>query len=506
VRATGFGVLLLVLGASILPAQDMLTFERGVTEFTLPNGMRFILVERHDTATIAFHTYIKVGTADDPSGQTGLANLVSRVMIKGTETLGTRNWEQENRAIQAAEQSYQLLQEERNKGAKADPGKIGILDTQWRMVLSAAQQFVDPGAYSRVILENGGTNLTVKALPDSTQYGYTLPSNKQELWFLLESQRLMHPVFRELYHERDQVMEDHRTNVDGKPLPRVEAALLATAFEAHPYRNPVDGWPSDVSNLGKAEVEAFFAKYYVPENIVIAIVGDVYPSGASLLAEKYFSPIPARTAPPRIHTVEPPQQGMKTAVVGASPQGLMAIGYKRPNGHGGDDAVLDVIHILLSGRAGALQSELVEKGIAQVATTNASFPGEREPNLFLFLISPGAGHTLDETQRALNTVIGLLQTSLVKPEAMERAKAQIRMNAMRRIESNEDLAGILSTYIGETGDWRNLFRDLDASSKVTAEIVQRVAARYFTTTNRTVAYLATEGRSDALPGRTGGQQ
>ncbi|MGD0871191.1 MAG: pitrilysin family protein [Bryobacteraceae bacterium] len=504
-RVTGLGVLL-CLGAAWLPAQNLSEFEKQVTEFTLPNGLHFILVERHDAAVIAFHTYVKAGPVDDPAGQTGLANLVARMMVKGTETLGTRGWEGEKRALEAAEQAYGRLQAERNKGLMADAGKAGVLDTQWRMALQAAQSWADPNAYTRAIQDNGGTDLSLKALPDATEYSYTLPSNKAELWFLLESQRLVHPVFREFYKERGLVLEGHRANVEGKALPRVEAALLATAFEAHPYRNPPDGWPSDVANLGVAEAQAFFAKYYVPANMVIAIVGDMYPSGARLLADKYFGEIPARPAPPRLHTEEPPQFGTKSAVVGALPQGLMAIGYKRPGERSRDDAVLDVIQRLLSGRTGILQGELVEKGIAQFATAQATFPAGRDPNLFLFLLSPAPGHTLDDVQNVLNGVLGQLQNRQVNGELLARAKAQIRVGALQRLANNADLAALLPAYYAGYGDWRSLFRDLDDSSKVTAEAVERVAIKYFTPENRTVVYLATESRGEALPGRTGGQQ
>ena len=501
-RLTGLGVLL-CLGAAWLPAQNLSEFEKKVTEFTLPNGLHFILVERHDAAVIAFHTYVKAGSVDDAAGQTGLANLVSRVMMKGTETLGTRGWEGEKRALDLAEQAYGRLQAERNKGLMADAGKAGVLDTQWRMALEAAQTWVDPNAYSRVFQDNGGVDPNVKALPDATEYSYTLPSNKAELWFLLESQRLMHPVFREFYRERDLVLEEHRANVEGKALPRVEAALMATAFEAHPYRTPPDGWPSDVANLGVAEAQAFFAKYYVPENMVIAIAGDMYPSGARLLADKYFGPMPARPAPPRLHTEEPPQLGTKSALVGESPQGLMAMGYKRPGERSRDDAVLDVIQTLLSGRTGILQAELVEKGIAQIAVARATFPAGRDPNLFLFLLAPAPGHTLDDVQKALNGVLGQLQNRQVNAETLARAKAQIRVGALRRLESNADLAALLPVYYAGFGDWRSLFRELDDSSKVTAEAVARAAIKYFTPVNCTVAY---QSRGEALPGRTGGQQ
>jgi predicted Zn-dependent peptidase len=184
----------------------------------------------------------------------------------------------------------------------------------------------------------------------------------------------------------------------------------------------------------------------------------------------------------------------------------MAIGYKRPDERSGDDAVLDVVEALLSGRTGFLQIELVEKGIAQVATAQATFPAGREPNLFLFLLAPAPGHTLDDVQKVFNGVLGQLQTRLVTAETLARAKAQIRVGALRRLENNQDLAALLPAYYAGYGDWRSLFRELDDSSKVTVEAVQQVALKYFTLVHRTVVYLAAENRGEALPGRTGGQQ
>jgi len=476
-----------------------------VTEFTLGNGMHFILMERHDAPVISFHTYIGAGAVDDPGGQTGLANLVSRAMLHGTESLGTRDWESERRAMAASEEAYGRLQAERNKGGTADAAKVGVLETQWRMTLEAADAWSDADAYTRVIEQNGGSNVTAKTTPDATDYGYTLPSNKAELWYLLESQRLTHPVFREFYKERDLALEEHKRNVEGKAAPRVEAAMLATAFQVYPYRNPPDGWPGDVANLGLADAQAFFAKYYVPENIVIAMVGDVYPSGATLLAQKYFGTIPARSAPAKRYTEEPPQAGPKTAVVGASPQGLMAIGYKRPDNRNRDDLVFDVIQTVLSGRDGILQTELVGKGIAQVASAVATFPAGRAPNLFLFLASPAAGHTLDEVQKGLNAILAQMQTRQLSAESLQRAKSHIRMNALRRLANNAEMAALLPTYYAEYGDWRQLFRELDDAGKVTAEAVENAALKYFGTASRTTVYLVQDIRTEAT-GIPGGQQ
>src|SRR5262249_2952127 len=157
-----------------------------------------------------------------------------------------------------------------------------------------------------------------------------LPANRIELWFLMESQRLQHPVFREFYRER-QVVIDEDQAPQANPQRKLLVNFGATAFAAQPYRNPTRGWPADVASLRAPAPKRFFEKYYTPSNMVVAIAGDVQPAEVRRLAEKYFGAIPARPAPLLVHTVDPPQPGPKTVVVEANGPALLAIGYKRPD-------------------------------------------------------------------------------------------------------------------------------------------------------------------------------
>src|SRR5262249_34399517 len=180
------------------------------------------------------------------------------------------------------------------------------------------------------------------------------PSNRIELWFLMESQRLQHPVFREFYRERQVVIDE-----DQAPQTNIQRKLLvnfgATAFAAQPYRNPTRGWPADVASLRAPSAKRFFDKYYTPSNTGVAIAGDVQPGEVRRLAEKYFAGMPARPAPPPAHTVDPPQGGPKTVMLEANGPGPLIIGYKRPDQYDRDDTVYDVLQFLLStGRSGLL--------------------------------------------------------------------------------------------------------------------------------------------------------
>ncbi len=475
-----------------LPAQDLKQFEKNVTEFTLPNGLHFIVVERHVAPVVAFHTYVNAGSVNDPSGQTGIAHMFEHMAFKGTETIGTRNWPAEKTALDEVDSIYDKLEAERNKGSKSDPRAAGLIETQLRMAIERAGAFVEPNAYARIIEENGGAGLNASTGVDATEYFYSLPSNRIELWFLMESQRFLHPVFREFYKERDVVMEEHRMRVESDIQGKLIQVFGSTAFEAHPYRNPPGGWPSDISDLRREDALRFFEKYYVPANITVAIVGDVNPAEAKRMAERYFGPLPARPLPPLIRTEEPPQDGPKTAVVETQAQPLLIEGFKRPSQYDKDDPVFDLVSMILSsGRTSRLYKEMVQdKQIAAAAQAEPMYPGGRYANLFVFFAAPAQGHTVEENQKALDDIIERFKNQKVDAAELERVKAQARVELLSKMDDNTQLASLLTIFYASFGDWRKLFTTLDDYKKVTPEDVQRVARQYFSNRSRTVVYTS----------------
>jgi predicted Zn-dependent peptidase len=410
--------------------------------------------------------------------------------FKGTETIGTTNWAEEKRALQAIEEAYEELDAERSKGPKASPVKLESIDGSLKLLTGRAEAYVDPNKYTAVIEENGGAGVNAATHLGYTEYYYSLPSNRIELWFLLESQRFLHPVFREFYKERDVVMEEHRSNVESNVQGLLTQTFNATAFEASPYRNPAGGWPSDIANLRVADARTFFEKYYAAANINIAIVGDVSPADAKRMAERYFGPLPTRPLPPPIHTQEPPQPGPRTATVDSQSQPLALIGYKRPSQYDKDDAVFDVMALILaSGRTSLLYKDLVqEKRLALAAQAIPTFPDGRFTNLFVFFLAPAQGHTIEENQRELDTLLSRFQAKPVDAETLARVQAKVRASVISQLDSNAGLASLLTKYYASYGDWRKLFGSIDLIDKVTADDVQRVAVKYLDRKGRTVAY------------------
>ena len=481
-----------LLAALCAPAQDLKQFEKSVTEFTLANGLHFIVVERHGSPVVSFHTYVNAGWVDDPSGATGIAHMFERLAFKGTETIGTRNWQEEKPALDQIEAVYTRLEAERDKGPKADRRNIEQIENQLRVAIDVSKGFVAPDEFARIVAENGGVGLNAKTNTDSTEYSLSLPSNHIELWFLLESQRLLHPVFREFYKERDALAEENRAGVELNPRGNLLQEFRAAAFAAHPYRNPPGGWPSDVANLRAPDARRFFERYYVPGNMTIAIVGDVDPAAAKAMAERYFGPLTAHPPPPRLHTGEPPQAGPKAVVVESAAKPLLVLGYKRPDEFDKDDPVFDVAAMLLSiGRASLMYRDLVrDKRLANAIEVLPTYPGGRYPGLFVFYAEPAPGRTAEENEKELDGILDRFKSQKVDAKSLARLKTQARMSVIRRLDDNTQLAGLMAASYGVYGDWRRLFSLLDDYANVTAEDLQRVARKYFTLQNRTLAYSA----------------
>jgi predicted Zn-dependent peptidase len=473
-----------------LAAQDIKQFEKKVSEFTLPNGLHFTIAERRDAPVVSFHTYVNAGAVNDPAGATGLAHMFEHMAFKGTETIGTSNWPLEKKALEDVERAYDELEAERAKGRSANKVTLETLDKALSIAINRAGDYVTPNEYTRIVEENGAVGLNAGTDVASTEYYYSLPSNRIELWFLLESQRFLHPVFREFYKERDVVMEEYRMRVESNPQGLLLEGFRSAAFEAHPYRNPPGGWPSDIRNLRVSDARAFYEKYYTPSNMNVAIVGDVDAVGARRLAEKYFGPIAARPAPPPVHTEEPAQRGPRTVTIETQSQPLAAIGYRRPDHYDKDDAVFDVLSLILgSGRTSLLYKDMVqEKRLSLVAQCIPTFPDGRYPNMFVFVLAPAQGRTIEDNTKELDAVLAKLASQRVDEATMQRVKIKVRATVMSQLDSNAGLAGLLARHYANYGSWRKLFTSIDEIEKVTAADVQSVAAAYFTPKTRTVAY------------------
>jgi predicted Zn-dependent peptidase len=497
-RSIVIGVMLLLfVMTTVAPksaqAQDLLKFEKRMTEFTLDNGMKFLVLERHEAPVVSFHTYADVGAVDEVKGITGMAHLFEHMAFKGTRTVGTTDFESEAKASVMADQAFEAMKIERRKGDRADKVKLEELQKQFEQAQEEAQKYLVHDEFEEAFVREGGAGFNAYTSQDATQYIVSLPSNKIELWMSMESDRFGNPVLREFYKEKDVVMEERRLSTESQPVGRLLEEFLAIAYKAHPYGEPIVGHMSDLETLTRSEAEMFFKKYYLPSNLTVAIVGDVNPQQIKELAEKYFSRIPSNPKPDPVETVEPLQLGQRRVIVQDPAQPFVLIGYHKPNINHSDNAVFDAItEIAGTGRTSRLYKSLVkEKKVAVAASGFPGMPGNKYPALFLFYAVPARDHTNQECEEAIYAEIDKLKNEPVLPEELTKAKTRSRASLIRQLDSNSGLASQLTFYNVVTGDWRNLFKQLDDIDKVTAEDIQRVAEKYFTTKNQTVGIIDT---------------
>ncbi len=474
-------------------AQDMASFEKRTTVKVLPNGLTLIVCERPEAPVFSYYTMVNAGSADDPQGQSGLAHMFEHMAFKGTDQIGTTNYPAERLALAKVESTYAAYDDEFRKPVGQDAARLAALKKAFDEAQTAAEQYVVPNAFAQLAEQNGAEGLNASTAEDSTQFFWSMPSNRLELWAYMESGRLGHPVEREFYKERDVVQEERRMRIDSSPIGRLVEQMLAAAYVAHPYGRSGVGWESEISQVSATEADAFHKKYYVPANIVIAVVGDVKAATTVPLLEKYFGGLAAGPKPEPMTTVEPVQFDERTVTIREQSQPFYIEGYHRPDCRDPDDAVYDAISDVLSnGRASRLyRSLVVDQKIAAAAQGFSGFPGVKYPSLYAFLGVPLPGHTDDEVRDAIHKELDRMKTEDVTDAELERYKTRTKADKLRGLDDNAGLANQLATYQTLYGDWREMFREIAKIDAVTKADVRRVAAKTFTESNRTSARIET---------------
>ncbi|MBE9174349.1 insulinase family protein [Synechocystis salina LEGE 06155] len=462
-----------------------------VTEFQLDNGLKFIVMENNEAPVVSFYTYFDVGGVDEPVGKTGVAHFLEHMAFKGTERIGTKDFAQEEKLLDQLDEVFGKITQARAKGDKEAEAK---LEEEFKQIQQEAQNLVQQNEFGQIIQMAGGVGLNAATSADATFYFYSLPANKLELWMSLESERFLAPVFREFYQEQEVILEERRMRTENNPVGQMVEEFLDTAFTKHPYRRPVIGYDEDIRNLSRQDVTAFYEKYYTPGNMTIAVVGDVKADQVKSLAQKYFGRFPKRPPTPQVTAVEPPQTTAKEIDLTLPSQPWYFEGYHSPAFDDPDSAVFDVMTtILSSGRTSRLYQSLVEEQqLALMAQGFNGFPADKYPNLLMFYAQSAPGRSLDELSQALHGEIERLKTEPVTPDELERAQNLLQISVLQSLNSNMGMAQLLVKYNVLTGDWRNLFTQLEAIAAVTPEDIQRVAQATFRPENSTIGRILPE--------------
>jgi len=329
---------------------------------TLKNGLRIIVVPDTNVAVVSCRLYYFVGSMCESTGHTGLSHMYEHMMFKGTKKLGTSNYAAEVPLMASIDSLDRLLFLHEQSADSAGGSIAGKYRKQIAAVLDKQRKYIKKDEIWELYQNSGATNLNAWTADDMTAYIVTLPKNKVELFYWIESDRMRNPVLREFTSERDVIMEERRMRYDNRPLGRYWERLNSLFYIADSYRNPTIGWESDIRAFTRTKLEQHINRYYTPDNALIVLVGAIDSCQAEKDINRYFGAIPRSPVPPEeIVTREPAPAGETrfTMYDDAAPRIDMmfhAPGYP-------DDVLykLDIVEGVFSGRSGRLYRRLVDK-------------------------------------------------------------------------------------------------------------------------------------------------
>ena len=406
---------------------------------TLPNGMKLVVWPDHDVPSVAMYTWYRVGSRNERPGLTGISHFFEHMMFKGTSTR-------------------------------------------------------PPGEFDRIMEANGGRNNASTSV-DVTVYKNWFPNTVMPLIFELESDRMRNLSFdaQAVESERGVIQSERRSSVDNDTFGVLFEQVQATAFIAHPYQNPIIGWPSDIAGWKIADLQAYYREHYAPNNAVMFIVGDVEPAKVFSLADKYLASIPAQPASPPVMTQEPPQLGeRRIAVVREAQTPLLLMAWHAAAAPDREARILEVLlSILGDGDSSRLHQRLVEKEQAAVEVGTFLEQGFDPGLAYVYAVVPPGG-AVARTEQLLDAEIARLATE--GPTAIELTKARNQALAgfWRGLQTISGKADALGTYEVFHGDYTKLFEAPAVYETITAADVMQVAQKVMRKQNRTVGILEPE--------------
>lgn len=455
---------------------------------SLENGLKVIIVPDTNVAVVSCRLYYFVGSMYEGPGTSGLSHLYEHMMFKGTKTMGTKNYKKEIPFMNSIDSLDLLICELREKEVPETDSVFKAYRKQIFSILEKQREFIKKDEIWDTYLNNGGTNLNAWTGDDMTAYLVTLPENKIELFFWIESDRMSNPVLREFYSERDVVTEERRMRYDNRPLNRYWEHLSAHFYLAHPYRIPTVGWMSDIRAYTRKKLQDHVNRYYTPDNGIIILVGNVKPESAMSLIHKYFDNIPPASEPKaEVVTKEPSPIGNTRFTVYDNAQPRIDIMYHTP-GYPNDDLYnLDIVESILNGRSGRLYKRLVTE---EKLCTNAGAANAYKLHNSYFQIYASLKSNADP-KKVEEILLDELNTLLTEPPSkkeMERIINTLQMHFMTRLKSLEHLSDQLAMF-ERLGSWKNLLLYPKTLSAVKPESIPAIVKKYLSPELKTVGLL-----------------
>jgi predicted Zn-dependent peptidase len=503
-------VLLAVSWVSVDTGGQELTLSSQVIERVLPNGLKVLMVKRPEAPLIRCILAYRVGSVNERPGITGISHFHEHMMFKGTRSMGIKAGtlakdDEYNRQIDALMDQV-AAEEAKPKGR--DDVKLAALKKQVSELIDKEKKetIVSEeiwGAYQ----EAGGTGINASTGKEMTQYYVTLPKNAIELYLALEADRMVNPVFREFYSERDVITEERRMSENGAGF-FFQEQLNATFYAASPYSWEVLGWMSDISRVTKQEMIEYREKYYRPDNATLVLAGDLDPEKVMPLVAKYFGPIKSKGKSPRVRTEEPSPEFYKRTigqnfkppyvekrVIGrAASNPNVTIMFHIPPVWHEDLPALTMLGSVMSARTGKMYMDLVEKqqhvtGV-NASASNSMYDGSFRMSATGREVQGALVVPLDQVEKELWSYLEDAKTTPADAQLLQRIKNSVEARYLQSLAGTGIAGSLASMEVAYR--WQHLEDQFKARMAVTPEDMMRVAKKYFTRDNSVTGVMERE--------------
>ena len=464
-------ILFVAVIASVLAQAGNINPVLQVKEFKLSNGMTVWLNEDHSQPKVFGAVVVKAGAKDCPN--TGIAHYFEHIMFKGTDRIGTVDYQAEKPWLDSISVQYDLLSQTQD-----DAERTKIQQHINELSLKAAD-YVIPNEFNRLISKYGGSNLNAGTGYDMTYYHNTFLPQFMEQWCWLNSERLITPVFRGFQGELENVYEEKNRASDNMANGAQEK-IFAAVFKTQPYAYPIIGSTENLKNPRLSDMEAFYKKYYVASNMGLILCGDITPdSTLTALLEQTFGRVQTGPVPERGYSPMPDiQEGEFCEVKLPIPLvGIEALVFKAPTDFEPDADALDLANSLLSnGKAGLIDSLMNEHKVMLGAAMSLAFADAG--GTAVIIIPKLLGKMKTAETRIMEQVQQVMDGNF-STEQMEALKQEMVMEAERNLETIGSRSELMVDVFSKGHSWQDVLDKINRIKQLTKDDVIAAAKKYY---------------------------
>lgn len=464
----------------------------AVRDTVFSNGLRVIVHEDRSLPMVACQILYATGSVHEHAGGTGIAHMLEHMLFKGTRKVGITDSTSDARFLPRIDSAEEIRRSALARGdsllarrAKATMDSLNALHRTFFVKDELWQ------AYQEV----GGTDLNAYTSDLATVYHVTLPTNRLELFFWLESDRMTRSVMRDFYAERDVVREERRLRIENKPQGRYWESLDLLFWGAHPYGNPTIGWPSDIESYRRSQVEEHYEKYYGPKNAILVVSGDVTAERAFELAAKHFGAIRKGADFPQVVTRDPEPPGQKRLVsIQDNARPTIDLLFPVPDIQDAQSPAFEIMEGVLSGASGRLEPVLVDS-LRLCTSVSAGHRSQLYASQFVISAMPAQGADPKRIEEILWKEVARLGESTLSAREIQRVKNRLSVAQLARLRSRETIAGDLG-FMELFGSWKLLSTYPALVQAQTDSSVREAAAKWLRPERATVGWLLPRNHSE----------